>query len=976
LSHGPRPGGILSYSHGRRGLSSWLLPIVLVIGFGIAGLAGASAHGVPIPSALGSNASVGAGTNSGVWFGSSWYVTTWVNYSWVSITVVGNVVVEPGGHLTIANSTLTVDESWNLEYGVAVDSGGSLTLTDTDVQSSPYYDHTYLRTSPGATLHIQGGELQDIGGNAGTEQGLFINSNGASVSGTTFNNYYQAIVVSSATNVHLTAVRILDSTTWSDVTYAVYVFGTSSGFVLTDSTFDIPEDVGAVDVMSPYAQVSNNNFELYSSGAGLSALLFGYADNGAQNANHSSFTNNTVTGSGFIDEAGSYVTIWGNSIHDTGYDRPYGIMAEVPLWTQKGLWVEHLTIEWNTISDYSRYGIRLQQNVSNFVVAHNTIVAPSTDPGPSWTEVWGGPQTDAIYLIRGVQDGTVQSNYIDDSDTWYIATNGITLESDVSDVRVLDNQLYNVSQEAIVLQGNVPGFDNALPWQDGPSSYDTIANNLFDNERTVWETNFTVEAILQWQWANHSTIVNNTFIGWENVPTNHYFNGAIVLTTASYGFYYNNTVEGARYGFVFTNFTGVAHPHSGEFNRSYNLVYGNFLSGITVAAVDETSTDGMGPLHNVIVVLSNPSTGAGEPTSYVESIGNAQTISTTESGSCDTEVLRTASPIFGGVQNFTTWVDWSNDKFSVSASGGVGAGVLTFTPTSVSTTTVGFSISAAWATNATVNLYPTGGSYTAHYNVTTKLNGVTSSYLATANGPLTVAVAKGVTAVTIRLVSYTQNAVTEYALSGEVMVNSSATAVPGAAVTIVGGPATVSNATGGFEFYLPNGSYALRVTAPGLAPAMTVVSIAGADAHENIALARVLYSVSGDVIYGANQTPVPGAVVQVLGGASTTSNATGAFSLQLANGTYQLEVSAAGVPPVVLNVSVAGVPLVLDVPLSITRSGTPPGGSSPVAASTGARSELTLGVAIGAAAAGAVGVFAVWRVRLRPPVRRRPNAPR
>jgi Right handed beta helix region len=692
--------------------------------------------------------------SSAVTFASGWTVDSWVNESDVAISVTGNVVVESGGHLSIANSTLTMVEAWNLDYGVAVDAGGSFTLTDTDLQSSPSTDHTYVRAMNGSTLRVTGGRLSDIGGNVATEQGLYIGTKGATVSGTTFNQYYEAVIVSGATGVHVSGAQILNCTSNSTETFAVDIFGSSSGFELSYSTLDIPQEVGALSVASPSAKIFHNTFELNPYANAESGIYFAYADNGVQNASGSSFDNNTVTGSGFIDEAGSEVTIWGNSIYDTGPNRPYGIMVEVPLYTDRGLWVNHLAIEWNTISDYSRYGIRLQQNVSAFVVSHNTIEHPSTDPGPWWTELWGGPQIDAMYLIRGVQDGLVQDNYVDDSDTWYIATDGITLESDVSDVRVLDNQFYNVSQEGVVLQGNVPGFDNALPWECGPSLYDTIANNLFDNERAVSETNFTVEAILDWQWANHTTVVNNTFVGWEKVPTGDYFNGAIVLTTGSYGFYYNNTVEGARYGFVFTNFTGVAHPHTGEFNRSYNLVYGNFLSGITVASVDETSTDGMGPLHNVIVALSTTSSGVGLPSAYVESISNAALLSVSDSGGSYTEVLRTASPITGVVQPFTTWESWSDVKFSIAAAGTLGTGAMALTPTSLTSASVGFGVTAAAASNVTVSLYPTGGSYTAVYNVSLTVSGSVTRYKTTVGGPVVVDVGKGTTAVDVVLLSF------------------------------------------------------------------------------------------------------------------------------------------------------------------------------------------------------------------------------
>jgi Right handed beta helix region len=733
-----------------------LVAVLLVSGLGGAlSLRPAASSPATPAGALPRALQLGGSPSTTITYNGSWDVRGWVNDTDVRVVVHGNVVVEPAAHLDFLNSTLEIMETGNLAYGVAVDSEASLVAKSLVLESSPTSDHTYLRSDAGATLRLTGGTLADIGGNVGGEQGLFVQSAGAEINGTTFEQYYQAIVVSGATDVQVSGVSILNSTATANTTFAVDVFGLSSGFELSHSTLHIPEGIGALSISAPYAQVVHNTFTLDPTGTGASAIYFAEMLDGAQRADHSSFSNNSVTGSGFIDEVGSYVTIWGNQIHDTGPDRPYGIMVEVPLWTLPGLWVHNLTIDWNTISDYSRYGIRLQQNVSNFWVSHNTIDQPSVAPGPPSTVKFGGPQIDAFYLIRGVKDGTISDNYVDDSDRWYVATDGMTLESDVSYVNVVNNEFINVSQAGVVLQGNVPGFDNALPWQCGPSVYDVIANNLFDNERAVLQTNFTVEGILDWQWANHSSVENNTFDGWQNVPTTFAHSGSIVLTTGSYGLYWNNTVQGARYGFVFTNFTGVAHPYSGEFNRSDNLVYGNHLSGITILPVFENLHDGMGPLHNVIVVLSNTSVAPGVPLSYVESIVAAASFVTTEAGKVYTETLRTASPLTGAETSYTTSLSWSAWSYSLNAATGVGAGRVAFTVSSLAYRTVNFTTTAATSMNLTINLYPTSKAYTAVYSIQVTTAGVTTTTIIRCSGPATFKLPKGTDLVSVDITSYT-----------------------------------------------------------------------------------------------------------------------------------------------------------------------------------------------------------------------------
>ena len=669
------------------------------------------------------------GVSGTTYINGDWTVRGWTNESNVVLQVNGSVRIQAGAHLNLDNVTLKIQESSNVEYGVTVDLSGSLNAKNLVFESTDPLLHTYLLGSPGSLVTLQGGRLLDLGAAGGGEVGLLIQGNGSSVEGITFDHYNQAIVVSSASDVSVSNVTVRNSTAASNSTPAVSVYGQSPHFSITNSVFDVPQNVPALSISATYATVRHDTFNVDVNGTQRAAVVFTADGNGLSNAAHSIFENNSLSGTGFIDDAGSNVTISSNRIVDNGPNRAYGILVETPLFTAPELWTRYVTISNNYISDYSDYAIRIQQNVSNFVVSGNTIVDPSTHPGPASYEQWGGLQVTGIYIIRGVENGLVTHNYIDLSDLPWIASTGLILESKVSNIVVTYNTFLNATQDGVDIQGNLPGFDNAYPWECGPTVYNYFGNNLFENLRYISQTNFSVNGIVEWNWANWTTIVNNTFTGWQTVKVATMYDGAVILTDGSYGLYANNTIEGARYGFVFTNLSwSTPNPYPGQFNRSYNLVYGNFLTGITVNAVVETPTDGEGPLHNVIDVLTNSSVSPGVPSSDVETISPAVSLSSSESNGTFRETVRTSNPLGGGVKSFTTSIPWSISPFSIASSGGLGSGSLSQTLISVNRTAVEYQVPVVSSQQESVNLHPPTNASWSLYSVGVKFGSSKSSF--------------------------------------------------------------------------------------------------------------------------------------------------------------------------------------------------------------------------------------------------------
>jgi len=155
----------------------------------------------------------------------------------------------------------------------------------------------------------------------------------------------------------------------------------------------------------------------------------------------------------------------------------------------------------------------------------------------------------------------------------------------------------------------------------------------------------------------------------------------------------------------------------------------------------------------------------------------------------------------------------------------------------------------------------------------------------------------------------------EYPVSGTVR-SPNGSALAGAEVVAngsTGSAAATTNASGGFSLALPNGTFELIASAPGLVAVVPNVAVGGGPVKlGNITLGPPHYAVVGRVTNADSGAAIPNATVTVSnssGPARTATNATGGFSLSLPNGTFEVSVSAAGFSPTTRNVTVAGAPI-------------------------------------------------------------------
>ncbi len=673
-----------------------------------------------LASALSSGALPGAGTPA-VTVNGNWTISTAVRYANTSLNVNGSITIASGGSLRLSNVTLSLSEPGSLAHGITVAAGGVLNATDSTFESATPSNPLWMRANSGATLSLTGGAVLDLGGSAGPV-GFLVDAAGARFSGVQFKNYYEALVVS-ASDVTVTNCSFQQTRSTSSSTWVVSASGSSPGFVMTHSRIVDTSMMGGALFVASASDLENNTFTLNPKATNPTSVLIGYSGtNGFVNASGTKFVYNSLSGGDVVDFDSSNVTISHNHIFNTGgaeYVHDYGVRAQVIDPSGKGIWINGLSIEYNLISNSTSFGIRIENNITNALVAHNNITNISTNPQAG---TYNGAQTyEGIYLIRGVTHSLVYANRIDnsaDQENPSINTAGIGLESKVDYVTVANNTVLNTDL-GIWVQGDW----NDGPGNIGPSLHNTVTGNLIRNTLPVVQTHDLSSAIQNYDWANYTTISNNRIEGWNMVPSGvSSYEGEAIHQADVYGTITGNVINGATSGLVFGYFYG-----SGVGNASYNLVYGNVFNVTGSPIVDDTNS-APGPITNVVNSLDPHRTSNGFPTAVEESIGAVSGLAFLATGGVYSTTLETRSPISGVLGNYTTSLPWAVPNFSVRATGPLGSGTVPGSVTSVNSTAVAYTLSASGALSHTVSLDPTPGGYTANYTVRVVSSGGTQSF--------------------------------------------------------------------------------------------------------------------------------------------------------------------------------------------------------------------------------------------------------
>jgi hypothetical protein len=146
-----------------------------------------------------------------------------------------------------------------------------------------------------------------------------------------------------------------------------------------------------------------------------------------------------------------------------------------------------------------------------------------------------------------------------------------------------------------------------------------------------------------------------------------------------------------------------------------------------------------------------------------------------------------------------------------------------------------------------------------------------------------------------------------FELTGTVTASATGAPIVGARVTQAGGGFATTSAGGHYHLALANGTYNVLVTDAGYQALSTTATVAGANVTRDFAMKSFLYAFGGAVTNGSG-LPIAGASVTLGGGIGATTDATGHYSLQLANGTYPTAVAAPGYQTVHSSLTITGSP--------------------------------------------------------------------
>ncbi|HKS59982.1 MAG TPA: carboxypeptidase regulatory-like domain-containing protein [Thermoplasmata archaeon] len=158
----------------------------------------------------------------------------------------------------------------------------------------------------------------------------------------------------------------------------------------------------------------------------------------------------------------------------------------------------------------------------------------------------------------------------------------------------------------------------------------------------------------------------------------------------------------------------------------------------------------------------------------------------------------------------------------------------------------------------------------------------------------TVTVSGSASLVNFSLTPQNGSQTSSYGLRGTVTFGTNRSAAAGVAVSIAPGYSATTNASGGFTAQVPNGTYLVSTVDPGWYSASQSVTILGGGASVSLVLYRATYALSGKVTFAPNGSFAPGVSIGISPGYSTTTNASGGFSVQVPNGTYRVSTADPG----------------------------------------------------------------------------------
>lgn len=401
--------------------------------------------------------------------GGDWIVTGTEAVENEAITLDGNLIVKPGGSLTLRNVTLTIDCQYDGQYRIEVEPGGSLFVEGSEI-SAASLAHGFAFAVDGSAFEMEDSEVHGVGWGPEQElrdneailsgqRGLLIRTDNALLDRNIFSNNYVGVILASS------GVTLTHNTIVSNTVHGIYVQdGTDS--TIADNYIQHGEDVsspfrmkpghnnhiisntiqslihrGVIETFNSEGNVLENN-DISGFGMGISMMFV---------SNDNVVRNNTIS----VDEAGIMVWGWGNTVKGNTISSA----VEQP---QTGIYMVYAynsVVTDNVITDVAEEnGIWLRHSSNNLISGNEVYAGPSSDLRPSTgLMLFSNSQHNVIHgnTLSGFHRGM---SLLYGSDNNIIASNQIS--STLQQGTIIDDASSNIIYQNNFLDMALPAFDN------------------------------------------------------------------------------------------------------------------------------------------------------------------------------------------------------------------------------------------------------------------------------------------------------------------------------------------------------------------------------------------------------------------------------------------------------------------------------------------------------------------------------------
>ena len=260
-----------------------------------------------------------------------WFVNETESCSGTTIVLDGSLLVNESGELTLQNSVLKLNSSYDGEFGIEVN--GSLSVLSSRIETNAIEAYAFF-SDPGAKLEIKDSYIYDCGYSTSDARklGVYIGSDGANVTNTTFSLNRIALLVFSDNN-NISNNRILSN-------YGGLVSNGSDNLI-TGNIIKGNTEGGIITIVGENVFLEHNVIE-DNAGSGFPEMELKYSV-----INNNTFVNNTGGGFGVM---GNNNNITDNNITSNG-----GTIAGFVLTNSQNTRVEGNTILENFIGLYLQF---------------------------------------------------------------------------------------------------------------------------------------------------------------------------------------------------------------------------------------------------------------------------------------------------------------------------------------------------------------------------------------------------------------------------------------------------------------------------------------------------------------------------------------------------------------------------------------------------------------------------------------------